>query len=81
MKLHETIQSYLARLMDLGRKLVNNGCAFTNIVAPVMLLGLPETYEPLILSLEKDEANLTTTIVTPKLLIEESRIVRNESSP
>ncbi|KFM59138.1 Retrovirus-related Pol polyprotein from transposon TNT 1-94, partial [Stegodyphus mimosarum] len=81
MKPNESVQSYLARLMDLRGKLANGGYAFTDRkVALVMLLGLPRSYESLILSLEKDEANLTTTIVKPRLLVEEKRIIRNESS-
>ncbi|KFM59483.1 Retrovirus-related Pol polyprotein from transposon TNT 1-94, partial [Stegodyphus mimosarum] len=80
MKPNESVQSYLARLMDLHRKLANGGYAFTDReVALVMLLGLPRSYESLILSLEKDEANLTTTIVKPRLLVEEKRIIRNQS--
>ena len=56
--------------MDLHRKLANGGYAFTDIeVALVMMLGLPRSYESLILNLEKDEANLTTTLVKSRLLI------------
>ncbi|KFM61940.1 hypothetical protein X975_24664, partial [Stegodyphus mimosarum] len=81
MKPNESIQSNLGRLMDLHRKLANGGYAFPDReVALVILLGLPRSYESLILRLEKDETNLTTTIVKPRLLVEEKRIVRNESS-
>lgn len=78
MKPGESIQSYLARLVEIHRKLSNGGYAFTDReVALVMLIGLPKSYESLILNLEKDEASLTTTIVKSKLLIEEKRISRN----
>lgn len=80
MKPNESVQAYLARLMDLHRKLSNGGYAFTDReVALVMLLGLPKAYESLILNFEKDEANLTTTFVKSRLLVEEKRIARNES--
>lgn len=78
MKPGETVQSYLARLMEIHRKLSNGGYAFTDReVALVMLIGLPKSYENLILNLEKDEASLTTAVVKSKLMIEEKRISRN----
>lgn len=43
----EPMKEYLSRLMDLHRKLSNGGYGFTDKeVALVMLLGLPEPYEP-----------------------------------
>jgi hypothetical protein len=36
-------------------------------VAHVKLIGLPKSFESLILNLEKDEENLTTTIVKSQL--------------
>ncbi|GBN44510.1 hypothetical protein AVEN_156353-1 [Araneus ventricosus] len=76
----ETVQSYLSRLMEIHRKLSNGGYAFTDReVALVMLIGLPKSYESLILNLEK-EANLVTTIVKSRLLIEEKRISRNSTA-
>lgn len=80
MKLHETVQSYLGRLMDLHRKLSTGGYAFTDReVALIMLIGLPRSYESLIINLEKDEEILTTAMVKSKLLLEEKRIARNEN--
>lgn len=63
--------------MEIHRKLSNGGYAFTNKeVALVMIIGLPKSYESLILNLEKDEVNLTTTIVKSRLLIEEKIILK-----
>lgn len=79
MKPGETVKSYLGRLMDIHRKLSSGGYAFTDReVALIMLIGLPKSYESLIINLEKDEENLTTAVVKSKLLIEEKRISRNE---
>lgn len=79
MKPGEAIHSYLGRLMDIHRKLSSSGYSFTDReVALVMLIGLPKAYEPLILNLEKDEENLTTTLVKSKLIIEEKRILRKD---
>ena len=44
-----------------------------------MLSGFPKSYESLILNPEKDKANLTTTSVRARLLIEEKRISRNSN--
>lgn len=77
MKRDESMQDYLGRLMDLHRKLSSAGYAFTDReVALVMLMGLPETYEQLILNLEQDEETLTTRTVKTRLLIEEKRKLR-----
>ena len=74
----ETIKEYLGRLIDIHRKLTAGGYAFEDReVALVMLMGLPKSYEQLILSLEKEEQQLTTTIVKAKLIVEEKRILRN----
>lgn len=79
MKPNETVKSYLGRLMEIHRKLSNGGYAFTDReVALVMLIGLPKSYEALIINLEKDEENLGTAIVKSKLLVEEKRISRND---
>lgn len=60
--------------MVLHRKLSNAGYAFTDREgALVMLMGLPDTYEPLILNLEQDEQTLTNKAVKTRLLIEEKR--------
>ncbi|UYV64499.1 hypothetical protein LAZ67_3001003 [Cordylochernes scorpioides] len=42
-------------------------------LALIMLLGLPKSYEPLILSLEQQEEKLSTSVVKSKLLLEEKR--------
>ncbi|KAL1484404.1 hypothetical protein MTO96_032610 [Rhipicephalus appendiculatus] len=77
MKRDESMQDYLGRLMDLHRKLSNAGYAFIDReVALVMLMGLPETYEQLILKLEQDEETLTTRTVKTRLVIEEKRKLR-----
>ncbi|KAH7948435.1 hypothetical protein HPB52_022699 [Rhipicephalus sanguineus] len=74
MKRDESMQDYLGRLIDLHGKLSSAGYAFTDReVALVMLIGLPETYEQLILNLEQDEETLTTRTVKTRLLIEEKR--------
>lgn len=81
MKPGEAVQSYLGRLMDIHRKLSTSGYSFTDReVALVMLIGLPKAYEPLILNLEKDEENMTTTLVKSSLIIEEKRIHRKDTS-
>lgn len=82
MKKEESMQSYLGRLMELHRKLSSAGHAFTDReVALVMLMGLPASYEPLILNLEQDEEQLSTKVVKTRLLIEEKRkLRRNEES-
>lgn len=78
-KYDEPMKEYLSRLTDLHRKLSNGGYGFTDKeLALVMLLGLPETYEPLILKLEQDEATLTTKEVKARLLVEEKRKQRRE---
>ncbi|KAL1433344.1 hypothetical protein MTO96_012639 [Rhipicephalus appendiculatus] len=78
MKRDESMQDYLGRLMDLHRKLSNAGYAFIDReVALVMLMGLPETYEQLILKLEQDEETLTTRTVKTRLLIEKRKLRRS----
>lgn len=79
MKIDESMRDYLGRLMGLHRKLSSAGYAFTDReVALVMLMGLPTTYEPLILNLEQDEDQLTTKTVKTRLLIEEKRKLRRD---
>ena len=76
----ESVQLYMGRLMEIHRKLSNGGYAFIEReVALVMLIGLPKSYESLIFNLEKDKANLTTTSVNSRLLIEEKRTNRNSN--
>lgn len=45
-----------------------------------MSLELPRSYESFILNLKKYKANLATTLVKNRLLIEEKLISRNENS-
>ncbi|KAH7970409.1 hypothetical protein HPB49_006712 [Dermacentor silvarum] len=80
MKRDESMKDYLERLMVLmHRKLSNAGYAFTDReVALVMLMGFPDTYEPLILNLAQDEQTLTTKAVRTRLLIEEKRKLRGD---
>lgn len=79
MKPDETMKDYLGRIMNLHRKLSTAGYAFTDReVALVMLMGLPEAYELLILNLEQDEGTLTTKKVKAKLLVEEKRQVKRQ---
>lgn len=77
MKREEPMKEYLSRLMDLHRKLSNAGYGFSDKeVALVTLMGLPESYEPLILKFEQDEGTLTTKEVKARLLVEEKRKLR-----
>ncbi|GBL79313.1 hypothetical protein AVEN_92519-1 [Araneus ventricosus] len=80
MKPNESMKSYLGRLMDIHRKLSSGNYAFTGRkVALIMLIGLPKSYEALIINLEKDETNISTAMVKSRLLVEEKRMSRNES--
>ncbi|GLV31416.1 hypothetical protein CBL_20035 [Carabus blaptoides fortunei] len=73
------MRDYLGRITELHRKLSSSGYGFTvKELALVMLMGLPEAYEPLILNLEQDENSLSTKKVKARLLIEEKRKVRRE---
>lgn len=75
----EDMKSYLGRLMELNRKLKSSGYDFKDReVALVMLMGLPESYEALILNLEQDEDALSTKKVKTRLLLEEKRKLRRE---
>jgi Reverse transcriptase (RNA-dependent DNA polymerase)/gag-polypeptide of LTR copia-type/Integrase core domain/GAG-pre-integrase domain len=79
MKPNEDTKSCLGRLMDLHRRLTSGGYGFNDReVAMVMLMGLPSSYEPLILNLEQDENDLSTMKVKTRLLVEEKRILRRE---
>ncbi|KAH7958447.1 hypothetical protein HPB49_001828 [Dermacentor silvarum] len=79
MKRDESMQDYVGIMMVLHRKLSNAGYAFTDReVALVMLMGLPDTYGPLILNLEQDEQILTTKAVKTRLLIKEKRRLRRD---
>ncbi|GLV34533.1 hypothetical protein CBL_07176 [Carabus blaptoides fortunei] len=78
-KKKENMTDYLGRLMELHRKLSSGGYGFTvRELALVMLMGLPDTYEPLILNLKQDEKTLTTRKVKARLLVEEKRQSRRE---
>ncbi|KAG0437151.1 hypothetical protein HPB47_017572 [Ixodes persulcatus] len=79
MKPEETMKDYLGRIMNLHRTLSTAGYAFTDReVALVMLMGLSEAYEPLILNLEQDEGTLMTKKVKAWLLVEEKRQAKRE---
>ncbi|GBM65511.1 hypothetical protein AVEN_214859-1 [Araneus ventricosus] len=59
MKPNESMKSYLGGLMIIHWKLSSGGYAFTDReVALIMLIGLPKSYEDLIVNLEKDETNI-----------------------
>lgn len=60
----ELMKEYWNRLKSMPWRLSNEDCGFTNKVSLVMLMGLPETYEPLISKLEQDEATLTAKEVS-----------------
>ncbi|UYV72786.1 hypothetical protein LAZ67_10000706 [Cordylochernes scorpioides] len=70
----EDMKEYFARIMECHRKLAKCHHGFGNgELALIMLLGLPKSYEPLILSLEQQEEKLSTSVVKSKLLLEEKR--------
>ncbi|UYV84396.1 hypothetical protein LAZ67_X002013 [Cordylochernes scorpioides] len=70
----EDMKEYFARMMECHRKLAKCHHGFGDgELALIMLLGLPKSYEPLILSLEQQEEKLSTSVVKSKLLLEEKR--------
>ncbi|UYV72273.1 hypothetical protein LAZ67_9002423 [Cordylochernes scorpioides] len=70
----EDMKEYFARIMECHRKLAKCHHGFGDgELALIMLLGLPKSYEPLILSLEQQEEKLSTSVVKSKLLLEEKR--------
>ncbi|UYV63101.1 hypothetical protein LAZ67_2003141 [Cordylochernes scorpioides] len=70
----EDVKKYFARIMECHRKLAKCHHGFGDgELALIMLLGLPKSYEPLILSLEQQEEKLSTSMVKSKLLLEEKR--------
>ncbi|UYV65858.1 hypothetical protein LAZ67_3005722 [Cordylochernes scorpioides] len=70
----EDMKEYFARIMECHRKLAKYHHGFEDgELALIMLLGLPKSYEPLILSLEQQEEKLSTSVVKSKLLLEEKR--------
>lgn len=78
MKKDESMRAYLGRLMDLHRKLTDLKYNLEDReVALVMLMGLPETYETLIFSLEQEEESIITAKVKARLLVEEKRQARH----
>ncbi|UYV69112.1 hypothetical protein LAZ67_6002474, partial [Cordylochernes scorpioides] len=70
----EDMKEYFARIMECHRKLAKCHHGFGDgELALIMLLGLPKSYKPLILSLEQQEEKLSTSMVKSKLLLEEKR--------
>ncbi|UYV83395.1 hypothetical protein LAZ67_23000870 [Cordylochernes scorpioides] len=70
----EDMKEYFPRIMECHRKLAKCHHGFGDgELALIMLLGLPKSYEPLILSLEQQEEKLSTSVVKSKLLLEEKR--------
>ncbi|UYV74187.1 hypothetical protein LAZ67_11002345 [Cordylochernes scorpioides] len=70
----EDMKEYFARIMECHRKLAKCHHGFGDgELALIMLLGLPMSYEPLILSLEQQEEKLSTSVVKSGLLLEEKR--------
>ncbi|UYV76832.1 hypothetical protein LAZ67_14002132 [Cordylochernes scorpioides] len=70
----EDMKEYFARIMECHRKLAKCHHGFGDgELALIMLLGLPKSYEPLILSLEQQEEKLSTSVVKSKLPLEEKR--------
>ncbi|UYV70601.1 hypothetical protein LAZ67_7003642 [Cordylochernes scorpioides] len=79
-KMNEAMKDYIERIMNIHRKLEKGGHGFKDTeLALIMLMGLPKTYEPMILNLEQNEEKLSTKIVKGKLLLEEKRQLRHDT--
>ncbi|UYV83970.1 hypothetical protein LAZ67_X000731 [Cordylochernes scorpioides] len=78
--MNESMKEYIARIMNIHRKLDKGGHGFKDTeLALIMLMGLPKTYEPMILNLEQNKEKLSTKIVKAKLLLEEKRQLRHDT--
>ncbi|UYV74740.1 hypothetical protein LAZ67_12000761 [Cordylochernes scorpioides] len=79
--MNESMKDYIARIMNIHRKLEKGGHGFKDTeLALIMLMGLPKTYEPMILNLEQNEEKLSTKIVKAKLLLEEKKQLRHDTT-
>ncbi|UYV63799.1 hypothetical protein LAZ67_2005665 [Cordylochernes scorpioides] len=78
--MNDSMKDYIARIMNIHRKLEKGGHGFKDTeLALIMLMGLPKTYEPMILNLEQNEEKLSMKIVKAKLLLEEKRQLRHDT--
>lgn len=76
----EPVAEYVGKLTDLHRKVTAGGHGFADReFALIILMGLPQQYDSLILNLERDEMNLTTAMVKSRLAVEEKRLERSEA--
>ena len=70
----EDMMTYVSRVVNSHHKLKKGGYGFDDReLALIILMGLPKSYEPLILNLEQNENEITTKEVKKKLLLEEKR--------
>ncbi|KAI5637067.1 gag-polypeptide of LTR copia-type domain-containing protein [Phthorimaea operculella] len=70
----ESMEAYVSKISELSQQLTDIGSPLDDdFVAVIMLSGLPDSYDPLIMALESTNTTLTSEKVKSRLLQEQSR--------
>lgn len=79
-KLEGNMDTYLSTIIELAQQLNDIGSPLEDdFVAVIMLSGLPQEYDPLIMALENNSTTLSSEVVKSKLLQEHQRRDEKES--
>ena len=74
----ESMESYVKKILEVNGTLSDIGAPLDDeMLANIMLGGLPPEYEPLIMALENTNAKLSTELIQSKLLVQDGRRTEN----
>lgn len=71
----ESMNLYLSEILSITQDLADLGCAVDDEeIAVIMLCGLPDEYNPLVMTIESSQTKLTSEFVKSRLLQEDYRL-------